>query len=72
MGFIAEELRSQLVKSLQEGGIFSVSSDSSTDQGNIDKEMVQVRVLENNRPVYKFVAVKPLAIRQMLQVQLLL
>ena len=61
VGFIAEELRSQLVKSLQEGGFFSVSFDSSTDQGNIDEEMVQVRVLENNRPVYKFVAVKPLA-----------
>ena len=61
LGFIAEELRSQLVKSLQEGAFFSVSFDSSTDQGNIDEEMVQVRVLENNRPVYKFVAVKPLA-----------
>ena len=32
----------------------------STDPGNIDKEMVQVRVLENNRPIYKFVAIKPL------------
>ena len=61
MGFIAEELRSQLVKSIQEGGSFSVSFDSSTDQGNIDEEMVQVRVLENNHTVYKFVAVKPLA-----------
>ena len=28
---------------------------------NIDEEMVQMRVLENYWPVYKLVAVKPLA-----------
>ena len=35
--------------------------DSSADKATIDKEMVQVRLLKNNTPIYRFVAVKPLA-----------
>ena len=38
---------------------FSISIDI-TDKGNIDEEMVQLRLIENYQPVYKFVAVKPL------------
>ena len=37
-----------------------VYMDSSTDKATID-EMVQVRLLKNNTPIYRFVAVKPLA-----------
>ena len=40
---------------------FNVCMDSSTDRATIDKEMVQVRLLQNNLPVYKLVAVKALA-----------
>ena len=35
--------------------------DSSTDKATIDEEMVQVRRLQDDDPVYKFVAVKALA-----------
>ena len=35
--------------------------DSSTDKGTIDEEMVQVCILQDNLPVYKFVAVKALS-----------
>ena len=61
ISFIADEIRSKLVQSLHSGDFFSISFDSSMDKGNIDEEMVQVRVLENGYPVYRFVAVKPLS-----------
>ena len=35
--------------------------DSSTDNATVDEEMVKVRLLKNNTPIYRFVAVKPLA-----------
>ena len=46
---------------LQEVDFFGVCVDSSTDKGTIDEEMVQVRILQDNLPVYKFVAVKALS-----------
>ena len=58
-GFIAEEIRSLLIQSLQDEGIFCISFDSNTDKGNIEEEMIQVRVLENNKNM--FVTVKPLS-----------
>ena len=60
VSFIAEDLRAQLVQLIDKSDFFSISIDSSTDKGNIDEEIVQVRPIENYRPVYKFVAVKPL------------
>ena len=60
ISFIAEEIRSKLVSLMASNEFFSVSFDSSTDQGNIDEEIMQVRVLEDSFPVYKFVAVKRL------------
>ena len=45
---------------LQNTDFFSVCFDSSTDKATIDEEMVQIRVLIDNSPVYRFVAVKPL------------
>lgn len=59
--FIAEEIRNDLVLLVQGADFFSVCMDSSTDKATIDEEMVQVRLLKNNSPVYRFVAVKPLA-----------
>lgn len=46
---------------LQEVDFFGVCVDSSTDKATIDEEMVQVRILQDNLPVYKFVAVKALS-----------
>ena len=40
---------------------FSVCFDSSTDKATIDEDMVQIRFLIGNTPVYRFVAVKSLA-----------
>ena len=60
ISFIAEEIRSKLVSLMASNYFFSVSFDSSTNEGNIDEEMVRVRVLEDSFPVYKFVAVKRL------------
>ena len=59
--FIAEEIRAELVQLLKDTNFFSVCMHSSTDKGTIDEEMIQVRVLKDNSPVYKFVSVKPLA-----------
>ena len=59
--FIAEEIRKDLVDSLQKADFFSVCMDSSTDKATIDEEMVQVRFLQDNLPVYRFVAVKALS-----------
>ena len=59
--FIAEEFRLSLVHLLQNADFFSVCFDSSTDKATIDEEMVQIRVLIDNTPVYRFVALKPLA-----------
>ena len=60
MEFIAKESRYQFVQSFRNGNFISFFFYKSTDPGNIDKEMVQVRVLENNSPIYKFVAIKSL------------
>ena len=46
---------------LQNAYFFSVCFDSSTDKATIDEEMIQIRVIIDNTPVYRFVAVKPLA-----------
>ena len=40
---------------------YSVCMDSSTDKATIDEEMVQVRFLQDNLPVYRFVALKALS-----------
>jgi len=40
--FIAEEIRKDLVETLQKADFFSVCMDSSTDKATIDEEMVQV------------------------------
>lgn len=58
--YIAEEMRQDLVCSLKDIDFFSVCMDSSTDSATIDEEMVQIRILQDNFPVYKFVAVKAL------------
>ena len=52
VSFIAEDLRAQLVQLIHKSNFFSISIDSSTDKGNIDEEMVQIRLIENHRPVY--------------------
>ena len=59
--FISEHIRKDLVDLLHITDFFSVCMDSSTDKATIDEEMVQVRVLQDNLPVYKFVAVKALS-----------
>ena len=60
--FIAEEIRKDLVESLQKIDFFSVCMDSSTGKATIDEEMVlQVCFLQDNLPVYKFVALKALS-----------
>ena len=59
--FIAEQMRKDLVGMLQNADFFSVCMDSSTDKATIDEEMVQVRFLQDNLPVYRFVAVKALS-----------
>ena len=51
--FIAEEIRSDLVLLLRKSSFFSVCMDSSTDKATIDEEMVQIRVLKDNIPVYR-------------------
>ena len=53
--FMAEEVRQTVVQALQNGDFFSVCMDSSTDKAIIDEEMVQVRYLENNLPIYRSV-----------------
>ena len=55
----AEEFRLSLVRLLIM--IFCVCFDSSTDKATIDEEIVQIRVLIDNTPVYRFAAIKPLA-----------
>ena len=59
--FIAEEIRKDLVVPLQKVDFFSVCMDSSTNKATIHEEMVQVRLLQDNLPVYKFVALKALS-----------
>ena len=59
--FIDEEIRDDLVQLLHNSEFFSVCMDSSTDKATINAEMVQVRVLKDNSPVYRFVALKPLS-----------
>ena len=59
--FIAEEIRKDLVESLQKVDFFSFCMDISTDKATIDKEMIQVRFLQDNLPVYRFVALKALS-----------
>ena len=59
--FIAEEIRKDLVEPLQKVDFFSVCMDSSTNKATIHEEMVQVRFLQDNLPVYKFVALKALS-----------
>ena len=51
---IAEEIRKDLVLLVQSADFFSVCMDSSTNKATIDEEMVQVRLLKNNRLVYRF------------------
>ena len=51
--FIADEVRQTMAQALQREHFFSVCMDSSTDKAIIDEEMVQVRYLENNLPVYR-------------------
>ena len=58
--FIDEQIRKGLVD-LYNTDFFSVCMDSSTDKVTIDEEMVHVLLLQDNLPVYKFVAVKALA-----------
>ena len=48
---------STTVQALQKEDFFSVCMDSSTDTTVIEEEMVQVRYLENNLPVYRSVHV---------------
>ena len=59
--FIGEQIRKDMVDLLQNRDFFSVCMDGSTDKATIDKEMVQVHLLQDDLPVYKFVAVKALA-----------
>ena len=59
--FIGERIRKDLMYLLYNTDFFSVCMDSSTDKAPIDQEMVQVCLLQDDLPVYKFVAVKALA-----------
>ena len=53
VNFIAEEIRSNLIQALQREDFYSVCMDSRTDLGVIEEEIIQVRYLENNLPVYR-------------------
>ena len=59
--FIGEQIRKDLVDLLQNTDFFTVCMDNSTDKATIDEGMVQVHLLQDDLPVYKFVAVKALA-----------
>ena len=59
--FIAEEIIMELVELLRSCESFSVCMDSSTDKATIEEDMIQVRVLQEDRAVYRFIALKPLA-----------
>ena len=59
--FTGEQITKDLVDVLYNTDFFSVYTDSSTDKATVDEEMVQLCLLQDDLPGYKFVAVKTLA-----------
>ena len=55
--FIAEKIRSNLVKQIKELDFFSVCMDNSTDSAVLEEEMLQLMYLDNNVPVYRQVCI---------------
>ena len=57
---IAESVRADVRAALRDSPFVSVLCDSSTDKATIEEEIVQVRLLVDNRPKFQFLDFRPL------------
>nr|XP_006822890.1 PREDICTED: zinc finger protein 862-like [Saccoglossus kowalevskii] len=58
IGFIGESIRRHVADSINESGLYSVLIDSSTDRAVVEEEIIYVRMLEDCRPVTKFLSLQ--------------
>ncbi|XP_077991530.1 zinc finger protein 862-like [Glandiceps talaboti] len=55
---IAEAIRLETVRAIEGSSFYSVLNDSSTDRSVVEEEIVYVRILEDYRPVTKFLSLQ--------------